>query len=88
MEPLGLPDGELLLLDYQPEWPAALRGGIGPYPARPAVTCLLGVEHVGSTSIPGLAAKPILDIMPLLVSFEEGFDIVPKHGGPWVRVPR
>ena len=27
---------------------------------------LLGVEHIGSTSIPGLAAKPIVDIMVLI----------------------
>jgi GrpB-like predicted nucleotidyltransferase (UPF0157 family) len=47
---------------YDPQWPrdferikldleAALRG-----------VNLLRIEHVGSTSVPGLAAKPILDI--------------------------
>ena len=25
---------------------------------------LVGIEHVGSTSVPGLAAKPVIDIMP------------------------
>ena len=29
-----------------------------------------GVEHIGSTAVPGLAAKPIVDIMVGLVGFE------------------
>ncbi|MFD7077280.1 GrpB family protein [Nocardioides sp. NPDC059952] len=47
---------------YDPSWQdrfekvaAALRGALADGPAA-------SVEHVGSTSVPGLAAKPILDI--------------------------
>lgn len=46
---------------YDPNWPdryeqerAAIAQAIGPHIAN--------IEHVGSTSIPGLAAKPIIDI--------------------------
>lgn len=35
----------------------------------PAVT---RVEHVGSTSVPGLAAKPLLDVMPGILQAEDG----------------
>ena len=49
------------LCDYDPIWPecyaehaARLRGALGARVVR--------VEHVGSTSVPGLAAKPIIDI--------------------------
>ena len=28
--------------------------------------CLVTVHHIGSTSVPGLAAKPIIDLMPLV----------------------
>ena len=35
---------------------------------------LLRVEHIGSTSVPDLIAKPLPDLMPLLKRFEDGFD--------------
>lgn len=41
---------------------------------RPAFgTLLAGIEHVGSTAVPGLAAKPIIDIL-IAVGSWEGFD--------------
>lgn len=54
------------LADYDPLWPALyereaarVRGALG--------AAALRLEHVGSTSVPGLAAKPIVD-MVLVVS--------------------
>lgn len=47
--------------DYDPAWPArfeALRARLAPAAAGLAVV----IEHVGSTAVPGLAAKPVLDI--------------------------
>jgi GrpB-like predicted nucleotidyltransferase (UPF0157 family) len=47
--------------DYDPTWPQAfkcLRNKLLPVVGDIA----LAVEHVGSTAVPGLAAKPILDI--------------------------
>jgi len=53
--------GPVLLADYDPGWPTAfereatrIRGALGD-----RVRLL---EHVGSTSVPGLAAKPIIDV--------------------------
>jgi GrpB-like predicted nucleotidyltransferase (UPF0157 family) len=49
---------------YNPEWPhVAARHAedlrvLGPV--------LVAVHHIGSTSVPGLAAKPIIDLMPLV----------------------
>lgn len=37
---------------------------------------LVRVEHIGSTSVAGLIAKPVLDLMPLIRSFEDGFACV------------
>jgi GrpB-like predicted nucleotidyltransferase (UPF0157 family) len=55
-------DGPIELVDYDPAWPelfareeARIRAALGD-----EVRLL---EHVGSTSVPGLAAKPIVDIV-------------------------
>ena len=37
---------------------------------------LESIEHIGSTAVPGLAAKPIIDIMPGIRRFDDGFDCV------------
>jgi GrpB-like predicted nucleotidyltransferase (UPF0157 family) len=61
------------VVDYNPGWPAAfeqLRSNIWPAVADVAVA----VEHVGSTSVPGLAAKPVIDIS-VVVSREAGISV-------------
>ena len=57
-------------VDYSPEWPRAF--------AREAerVAKLLGgtvvtVHHIGSTAVPGLAAKPIIDLLPVVRDIAE-----------------
>jgi GrpB-like predicted nucleotidyltransferase (UPF0157 family) len=54
--------GPIELSDYDPAWPAAyareadrIRGALGERVVR--------LEHAGSTSVPGLAAKPIIDVV-------------------------
>ena len=55
-------DGPVRLAEYDPRWPvlyereaARIRSVLGER--------VLRLEHVGSTSVPGLAAKPIIDIL-------------------------
>lgn len=57
----------IAVVDYDPHWPALFEtlraevaGAIG--------DLALAIEHVGSTAVPGLAAKPIIDIDVLLRS--------------------
>jgi GrpB-like predicted nucleotidyltransferase (UPF0157 family) len=52
-------DEKAELHPYDPEW--ATRAEV----VRDQVATILGteVEHVGSTSVPGLAAKPVIDVM-------------------------
>lgn len=61
------------VVPYDPAWPkaferiaAAVNGWIG--------DLLIGIEHVGSTSVPGLAAKPIIDLDAVMRSS----DVLPE----------
>jgi GrpB-like predicted nucleotidyltransferase (UPF0157 family) len=51
----------LLVVDYDPGWPRdfeRVRSAVWPGVSDVAS----GIEHVGSTAVPGLAAKPIIDL--------------------------
>ncbi len=64
----------VVVVPYDPAWPAAfelLRALIAPALGDLAA----GIEHVGSTAVPGLDAKPIVDI-----------DVVIRHAGDFVEV--
>ena len=59
---IGLESGTVRVVPYDTRWPALyaeeearIRRALGKTP--------LALEHVGSTSVPGLTAKPIIDIM-------------------------
>lgn len=51
----------ITVVDYSNNWPAQFNELKEVY-VRFAGSIVEGIEHVGSTAIPGLAAKPILDI--------------------------
>ena len=50
------------IVDYDPEWPARFALLRQMYERALTGVAILGIEHVGSTSVPGLAAKPVIDI--------------------------
>ncbi len=54
--------GPIRIVDYDPEWPRLFDREERRIRAALAERALR-VEHVGSTSVPGLAAKPIIDIL-------------------------
>ena len=58
------------ILPYQKRWPdefraiaAVLRQGLGPLALR--------IDHIGSTSVPGLAAKDVIDIQITVAALDE-----------------
>lgn len=54
----------VILVAYRPEWPEMAAGyAVKIMTLGPAVAV---VHHIGSTAVPGLAAKPIIDLMPLV----------------------
>ena len=59
------------VVSYKPEWPeefrliaSALREALGELAVR--------IDHIGSTSVPGLAAKPVIDLMAAAASLDRG----------------
>ncbi len=66
----------ILLQDYDPEWPrlfereqARIRAALGDR--------MIGLEHTGSTAVPGLAAKPIIDMTLIVADSAEEDTYVP-----------
>jgi len=67
---LGLERGKAQIVPYDPQWPEAflrekslLQAALG--------NKLLAIEHVGSTAVPSLAAKPIIDIVAAIATFDD-----------------
>lgn len=63
------------LVPYDSAWPAAF----GDAAAAIETACaplVMEVHHIGSTSVPDLPAKPIIDIMPGLARYEDGLRCV------------
>jgi len=54
--------GRIVIADYDPDWPRLFRREADRVRAALGDRALR-IEHTGSTSVPGLAAKPIIDIM-------------------------
>jgi GrpB-like predicted nucleotidyltransferase (UPF0157 family) len=63
--PLGLSRGTVRVVEYDLRWPELFRAEADRLAAAVAHAGLapLVLEHMGSTAVPGLAAKPILDLM-------------------------
>jgi GrpB-like predicted nucleotidyltransferase (UPF0157 family) len=81
--------GAIEVRDYDLKWPvlfdeesARLRRAFGP--------TLVAIEHVGSTSIPGLAAKPIIDLLVGVRSLTEAKPICvePLHALGYTYIPQ
>jgi GrpB-like predicted nucleotidyltransferase (UPF0157 family) len=61
VDPLGLESGVVRLVEYNVRWPALFAAERHRILAECAPLALR-LEHIGGTSIPGMCAKPVLDI--------------------------
>ncbi len=69
--------GQISIVDYDPRWPVLytraaerIRSVLGPL--------ALQIEHIGSTSVPGLVAKPIIDILLVVTASADESAYVPQ----------
>lgn len=51
------------VVDYDPAWPGVFAAEVARLSRFFPPGVILAVEHIGSTAVPGLAAKPIVDIL-------------------------
>lgn len=73
----GLCAGELRLVHVGPEWAARFSSESGRLSAALG-TAALDIQHVGSTAVPGILAKPILDIAIAIRSYAGGHALVTR----------
>jgi GrpB-like predicted nucleotidyltransferase (UPF0157 family) len=66
---------EVQLVDYDSCWPAMYAEEAGRLRAVLPPELICAIEHFGSTAIPGLTAKPIIDILVAVRSFHEAREV-------------
>jgi GrpB-like predicted nucleotidyltransferase (UPF0157 family) len=72
----GMPlDGPIHIADYDPQWPRLFKREAARIQAALGERVLL-LEHVGSTSVPGLAAQPRIDIILVVANSADEFSYV------------
>jgi GrpB-like predicted nucleotidyltransferase (UPF0157 family) len=71
---LGLEEDKVRIVPYDPVWPE-LYEQEKELLQRTFGKRILAIEHVGSTAVPGLAAKPIIDIAVAVESVETVEDV-------------
>ncbi|MDQ7791007.1 MAG: GrpB family protein [Clostridia bacterium] len=63
---------QIYLVDYDSSWPEQFKEIADWLQSKLGSDVALHIEHYGSTAIPGMPAKPIIDILVEIPSFEEG----------------
>jgi GrpB-like predicted nucleotidyltransferase (UPF0157 family) len=69
-------DGPVDLRPYDPAWPGLYAAEAARIRAALGVR-ILDLQHVGSTSVPGISAKPILDILLVIADSADESSFVP-----------
>jgi GrpB-like predicted nucleotidyltransferase (UPF0157 family) len=72
----GRERAEISVVDYDERWPVRF-DEITERVRRALGRDALGVEHIGSTSVPGLAAKPIVDVLLTVADVDDEAAYVP-----------
>jgi len=74
----GADDGPIEIVEYEPSWPAFYIA------ERERLTALLPgirIHHIGSTAVPGLAAKPVIDMIALVDDLEANIAAAVQRAG-------
>jgi GrpB-like predicted nucleotidyltransferase (UPF0157 family) len=72
-----------LVVEYDPNWPRRFEAERALLEQVLAPWLDGGIHHVGSTAVPGLAAKPIIDVIAGVRDLDESraaYDVLREHG--------
>jgi GrpB-like predicted nucleotidyltransferase (UPF0157 family) len=72
----GREPAEISVVDYDERWPVRFRA-LAERIRQALGDDALGIEHIGSTSVPGLAAKPIVDVLLTVADVDDEPAYVP-----------
>ena len=61
----------VLFVEYNPEWPRHAESYARKFAALGDL--ILSIHHIGSTSVPGIVAKSVIDLMPVVSSVARKF---------------
>lgn len=67
----------VVVCDYSKDWPIQFEKEAKVLRTLLKENCLM-IYHIGSTSVPGMSAKPIIDIMPVVKNLEEVEALIPE----------
>jgi GrpB-like predicted nucleotidyltransferase (UPF0157 family) len=70
------------LTGYDPAWPIMFEREKEFLLAEFPSDFILGIEHIGSTAVPGLKAKPIVDMLIIISDAQRGRELIPAHLEP------
>jgi len=73
----GVEKREIVIVDYDPLWPARFQQHAALI-AEALGDAALRIEHIGSTSVPGLGAKPVIDILLIVRDSADERSYLPK----------
>lgn len=77
-----------MVVPYDPAWPRSFEQQSGPVAAALRPWLIGPVEHIGSTAVPGLAAKPIIDMLARITDYEAGRRLITAMNAiGWVPAP-
>ncbi|MFA6999216.1 MAG: GrpB family protein, partial [Victivallaceae bacterium] len=68
---------EIVIADYNPQYPAQFEEIKKAIQEKVPPNFFRRIEHFGSTAVPGLAAKPIIDVLIEVESLKEADRILP-----------
>jgi GrpB-like predicted nucleotidyltransferase (UPF0157 family) len=71
--------GQIAVLDWDPGWPAIAATLRAELRSTLPAGAWQQLEHIGSTSVPGLAAKPVIDLMGSVVDLDRFGALAGQH---------